>query len=322
MRYRLEWMVCASIAWTVPRLPRSVCIQFAEALGSLAYHLDSRGRNVALANLECAFKDRYTPEEREEIAKKSYRNFGRTFLDLFWAQRINQDNWREYLTVEGDLETIERMKDVQGGVGLCIHWGNFELASLALGFLGQGATIVTETFKNPLLGPVFTNAREAAGHTIIPQENAMLKMLRIVKKKGRVGLLIDLTFPPSQATVAIDTFGGKMCVTFLHSVLAMRGDAALVPLHGEPQPDGRCRAIVDTPIVVPEGSTPQQIAQLCWNHFEPRILEKPELWMWAYKHWRYRPADAKPEDYPFYSNVSSKFDKLLKRQAAEAAMKG
>ena len=44
---------------------------------------------------------------------------------------------------------------------------------------------------------------------------------------------------------------------------------------------------------------------------------RPELWLWAYKHWRYRPADAK-RPYPFYSNVSKKFEKLRHRIASEA----
>ena len=124
-------------------------------------------------------------------------------------------------------------------------------------------------------------------------------------------MLVDLTLRPDQAAVAIDAFGMKMSVTSLHAILAQRAGALLIPGHGESLPDGRCRTTIDEPLPVPAGATTREIAQLCWDHFEKKIRERPELWMWAYKHWRYRPRAAPAESYPFYSNPSSKFEKLL-----------
>ena len=54
----------------------------------------------------------------------------------------------------------------------------------------------------------------------------------------------------------------------------------------------------------------QKIAQMCWESFEPTIRQRPEQWLWLYKHWRYRPV----EDagcYPFYANSSEKFAREL-----------
>ena len=142
----------------------------------------------------------------------------------------------------------------------------------------------------------------------------MIRLLKIVKRRGLAGMLIDLTVRPEQAAVAIDAFGHKMSVTYLHSFLAQRGGAMLLPVDGEPLPDGRVRVVVHSPLEVPPDASARQIAQICWNHFEPRILERPELWMWTYKHWRYRPADAALSDYPFYANEHPLFDQLLAKQ--------
>jgi lauroyl/myristoyl acyltransferase len=111
--------------------------------------------------------------------------------------------------------------------------------------------------------------------------------------------------------VPITAFWRKVCVTFLHSVLVQRGGARLIPLDGIPLRGGRCQLIVNPSLSFPPGASRQEIAQACWNFFEPRIREQPELYMWAYKHFRYRPCDADPGDYPFYANVSSKFEELL-----------
>jgi hypothetical protein len=71
---------------------------------------------------------------------------------------------------------------------------------------------------------------------------------------------------------------------------------------------------IHAPLEIAAESTEQEIAQMAWNFFEKMIREKPELWMWAYKHWRIRPkGETRP--YPFYANESGKFEKLAREIA-------
>lgn len=310
LRHYVEWLACGSLAWAIPRLPRKLCVALANGLGALAYRVDQRGRRVALANLACIFPERPEPERRR-IARASYQNFARTMLDIFWGQRLTAANWQRFIEVEGDIETFRREAREHGAVSMCIHWGNFEWSSHAVGFLGVPTLIVAETFKNPRLSALFNTAREISGHTIIPQENSMIRLLKVVKRKGAAGMLVDLTLRPDQAAVPIETFGRKMCVTFLHAILAQRGGARMFPVDGIPLPDGRCRIVINPALTLPPDASPQQIAQACWDFYESRIREHPELYLWAYKHWRYRPRAAAPGEYPFYANVSGAFEKLL-----------
>jgi KDO2-lipid IV(A) lauroyltransferase len=106
-----------------------------------------------------------------------------------------------------------------------------------------------------------------------------------------------------------------MRATLLHAVIALRTGAPIIPYCGIPQPDGRMVLELHPAIEIPPGATPADVAQKCWNFFESRIAEHPELWLWAYKHWRYRPRDAK-RPYPFYANASKQFDRELKEKAA------
>lgn len=317
LRHRLEWLLCAALASGIPRLPRRLCLAIANGLGTLAYHIDSRGRRVALANLACVFPER-SLDERKAIACRSYQNFARTMLDLFWGRNLTPENWQRWIEVQADADMFRREVSEHGAVSMCIHWGNFEWSSHAVGFLGVPTLIVAETFKNPRLSALFNGAREISGHTIIPQENSMIRLLKVVKRKGAAGMLVDLTLRPDQAAVPINAFGRKMCVTFLHAVLAQRGGARMFPVDGIPLSDGRCRIVINPALEIPSDASVQQIAQACWDFYESRIREHPELYMWAYKHWRYRPRDAAPEDYPFYANVSSKFEKLLVANSSAA----
>lgn len=310
-RYRIEWLCCTALFWAIPRLPRRGCVALADTLGGATFYLDARGRRVALANLACVFPEKPLAERRR-IARRSYQIFTRTMLDLFWGRRLTPENWRKYIEVVADEESFRQGAREHGAVSMCIHWGNFEWSSHAVGFLGVPTMIVAEAFKNPLLGALFNGAREISGHTIIDQDKSMIRLLKRVKRHGAAGMLVDLTLRPDQASVPINAFGRKMCVTFMHAVLAERGGARMFPVDGIPLPDGRCRVVIHPALPIPEGATAGEIAQACWDFYEPRIREHPEFYLWAYKHWRYRPASAPAADYPFYANVSSKFEKLLK----------
>lgn len=316
-RFRLECLGVEWLARWLPRLSRRTCVRLANGLGALAFLLDARGRRVALANLEGVCGDRSTPAQRRALARASYQNFLRTMLDLFWSVNLTPENWRTWIEPVGFEELRERLaREGRGAIFVCVHQGNWEWASLTFGFLGLPTTIVAENFKNPGLTATFNALRERTGHTIIPQESALLRMLRIVKRGGATGMLIDLSLRPTQTATIIEAFGPgglKMCVPVLHAVLAQRAHALFVPVETQPRADGTCRVIAHPGVEVPPGAALPEIAQRCWDACEPFIRARPALWLWPYKHFRYRPEHA-PRAYPAYANASEKFEKLRRAQ--------
>ncbi len=91
-----------------------------------------------------------------------------------------------------------------------------------------------------------------------------------------------------------------------------------MPIDTETRADGSCRIIVHEPLEIPPGAGPREITQKCWDFYEPIIRARPEAWMWAYKHFRYRPKAAVADAYPFYANTSGRFEKLMNEEAAPA----
>jgi KDO2-lipid IV(A) lauroyltransferase len=314
IRYRLEWLGMKILTSFIPRLSRSACARLARWVGGVVFALDKHGRKVALANIEAALGDEYTPEEQLRIGRDSYRYMARTMLDLIWAPRLAQPGGKKYAEITG-LEHFDAHLG-KPRVVLCAHHSGVEWASIVAGLHGHCGVTLTQAFKNPLLNKIFTDLRGCTGQEIITQDMSMLRMLRRLKKGEMVGMLIDLNLPPSQAATVIDTFGMKMCTTHLHAILARRTGACLIPMTSDPLPDGRCRVTIHPPLEYPEGATGNEIAQIAWDHLEKIIRAKPELWMWMYKHWRYRPKGA-THRYPYYSHESGKFERLVKDHSQE-----
>ena len=315
IRYRLEWVGLLLATKLIPLCSRRVCYHLARTAGALLSFLDQHRYRVAVNNLEVAFGDRFTPHERRKIARESFQHFARTMVDLLWSPRVTRENFARYIEWENFEETARDTGPERSLIIACYHYGSFEWLSLACGFLDLKGTIISQEFKNSLLDPIFKKLREQSGHELVPRERGIIRLYKILRRKGRTALLVDLTVPPTQGAVAIDCFGLKTSVTFAHAWLNEQTGVPIIPAHCEPLLDGRYRLIFHPKIERTAEITHQQIAQACWNSFEPYVRKNPAPWLWMYKHWRYLPANP-DRPYPFYANFYRPFEDLLQQDEA------
>ncbi len=317
-RYRLEWLGVWLLSTLIPLLPRAITRRVAKALGTAAYFLDGRGRETALENLRVVFGEKYGEKERRQIACKSFQWFTQTMVDQFWSPRLNSGNVDKYVRLElENPEAVANAKD-SGAIWITPHYGNFEWTSLIMGLRGYSFLVLMQDFKNPHLSAIFRRNREKSGHEVISQEKSMLRLFKRLKQGGHAAFLPDLTVKPGDAATVIDCLGHKACVTVLHATLMRKARMPVIPGLSIPQEDGTYLIKGFHPLELKPGATDQELAQACWDVFEPYIRENPAPWLWMYKHWRFRPREG-GERYPAYAQYSKKFDKMEKRLAREAA---
>src|SRR5437660_12495735 len=289
IRYRLEWVGLLLATKLIPLCSRRVCYHLARTAGALLSFLDQHRYRVAVNNLEVAFGDRFTPHDRRKIALESFQHFARTMVDLLWSPRLTRKNFARYIEWQNFEERARGTGPERSVIIACYHYSNFEWLSLACGFLDLKGTIISQEFKNSLLDPIFKKLREQSGHEFIPRQGGIVRLYKVLRRKGRTALLVDLTLHPKMPSVAIDCFGLKTSVTSAHAWLHEQTGAPIIPAHCEPLANGRYR-LVFHPKIETVGRSHQQIAQACWNSFEPYVRKNPAPWLWMYKHWRYKPA--------------------------------
>ncbi|MCB1092583.1 MAG: lysophospholipid acyltransferase family protein [Verrucomicrobiae bacterium] len=315
LRYRLEWAVVATMAALIPLLPRRAAHALGQGLGAIAYLADSRGRGTAIENLRCVYGDTLDERQRRRIAREAFQSFARTVIDQFWSRRLNRENYLDYCELEmDDPEAIERARDT-GAIWVTPHYSNFEWIALMMGFRGYRFTIIAQDFKNPLLTDIFTRNRQVSGHQVIPQQRALFRLLKNLMGGGHAAFLTDLNIKPGRAATIIRCLGFDTCVTALHAELMRRTELPVIPGICVPLPGGRYRMRGLKPLTITADMTDRQIAQACWDAFEPFLREHPAPWLWMYKHWRYLP-EHPDRPYPAYASRSGKFDRLAKEIAA------
>lgn len=312
LRYQIEWFAVAAMAKLIPLLPRQVLLALAKGLGRAAYVFDRRGRETGLANVRAAMAAGALPEgDAEAIVRRSFEFFARSTCELFWSSRLDRENYSEHIQVDLEDPAAFEKAAREGAIWVTPHYGNFEWISLMMGFRGHPFTLIAQDFKNPKLTEIFTRHREGSGHRVIPSRRAFVRLLKALGAGGHAAFLTDLTVAPDSTAVPVRCFSFTTCVTGLHAFLQNRTGATLIPGYCVPCGDGDYLMKLLKPLEVPAGAAPAEVAQLCWDVFEPAIREFPEPWLWMYKHWRYRPGGEGGARYPAYANRSKKFDRWL-----------
>ncbi len=290
----------------VERMPRKMTLLLANLAGTFFFFFDKRGRKLAEENLRIAFGDKFNESERRKIARTAIQTMARNFFDSFWSANLNTENFRDYIQIEGE-EYLGKEGDTR--LLICPHFGAFEWSGLAVGFLGREMYFVAQEFKNEKVGKEFLRCRSRSGNHYISRKGAMIRLYKVLKAGGCVGMLPDLTIDPRMPSTVVTFFDREISVSIMHAVMHEKLGCSVSPVITWPQPDGRVKMVIYPPFEFKENMTTQEKIQLCWDFFENIVREHPEFWIWAYKHWRFLPEDAKIE-YPSYANRSKRFEAL------------
>ena len=311
LRFRMEHFLLRAAVRIVPLFPLWMIRSAANVAGTIGWMADGRGRTNGMENLRCALGPQYSIPQRRRILRASYRVFARTFFDLFWSPRITGKNWNRYFILQCDTPAAREALDANHCIYVTAHFGGFEWLSIAKALRGWGSMIIAQDFKNPPLTEIFHQLRSAGGRQeIIPQEGAMLRIFKHLKKGGSAAALVDLTVPPEQSAAVIRSFGLRASMSVFHCALAQRTGAPIVPIMATPAADGKWTVRFFDPVIISEDDDLAQAAQRCWDIFEPIIRATPQHWLWMYKHWRYLPANTPRENYPIYAARNEAFDRL------------
>lgn len=281
-------------------------VGLANAAGWVAFHLMARERRIALTNLDIAFSQGKSLEEKRRIACSAFQTFARSLLGLFWSRRFNQATFDKL--VEVDMESLRLVEQARtrgkGIIFMTLHYGEWELLGLATALLGFPLTIVTEQLRNPHVTRLFERLRGSAGSRIILQRFAVTKLFKALKRGECIALLIDLNALPSRGGIWLDFFGKPVFSYSAAAALALHTGAAIVGAVAHPLPDGRIRIVYGPEIpCVATGNDEvdlRVVSQDCLRYCEEAIRQRPEHWLWIYRRWKFRPTE-ELGGFPYYS---------------------
>ncbi len=293
LKHWAEYVLLRGTVALLRLLPLRLALWIARRLGDLAFDGLRLRRRVALDNLRHTFGATRTERERVAIARRCYRNFAMTFIELaLWARRPAGE-----LDARVEIAHPERATRAaaagRGILYLTAHYGNWELLGARVNRLTPGLHVVVGDQRNLLVDRVARDWRERLGMRVIPMASAVRDTLRVLQHGGYVALVADQDGGP-----------GGLFFDFLGRPAShFTGPARLAYRAGSPIVMGFClrtgpgvfHAELTEPILPdrsrPEAEEIERILRAYDAVLEREARAHPDQWFWMHRRWKTRPPD-------------------------------
>lgn len=240
--------------------------------------------------------------EAERIARESFMHSGRSFVEIFKSRDVDWGFAHQKIKI-ADPEAFERVRTADAPVVVATaHMGAWELLTGMLELYASNdvpKAVVVRRPRGDALANVMKSLRTQPNVEIFHHRNVALKVLRVLRKKGMVGFLVDHNCSTSEA-VFLPFLRDFAAVNMGPALLALRSKAYVCPVFllrdGKGAFEVHCEEMLDTRELT--GSREERIQKVCefYTGAVQRIVQRyPEQWFWMHKRWKTQP----PKDWEF-----------------------
>ena len=274
------------------RLPHRLAVALGGFVGTLAYHVVSKERRLALEHLALAFPEQ-TPAWRRQIARDCFANLGCCALEQAAVRSFDARLKEVTLLPDADAEVLRQAHAAgKGVVFVSCHVGNWELRARRLVREGYGAATVAREANDPRLTALLEQRRAEAGLQTIwrGSPSAARELLRTLRRGDLLGLLIDQDTNVQGHFVPF--FGRPAFTPRAAADLALRTGAAVVFGVAHRIAPTRHRLSLRSISIAPTGDAQQDSLALTTaltREIEAEIRASPGEWVWMHRRWRTRP---------------------------------
>ena len=270
-------------------LPKGYALILGSGLGHLLYFALNKRRRIALENLQIAFGDEMSTDERAQICRKSFQQIGKTAIEFLRFPKLTFENIWEEVIVEGKEHLIRALNQGKGAIVFLPHLGNWELLALVYGALiPDRAKAIAFPLKNGHLNALVSQYRERLSLKLITRRQAVRETLRALKEGYAVGFFADQN--AGREGVFVDFFGKPASAVRGPATLALKTAAPLLLSMDIRQPDDRHHVIITPAIDLEISGDLEQDVQTNTAHIlkilETYIRQYPDQWLWTHNRWK------------------------------------
>ncbi|WP_207425224.1 lysophospholipid acyltransferase family protein [Pedobacter sp. SYSU D00535] len=279
--------------YLISLLPFPVLYLLADVLYVLLYYIIGYRRKVVKTNLENSFPQK-TRAELDLIEKKYFKFLADNILESIKMLSISPKSMsKRFVFVNMDvLKThFDRGKPVLVTGG---HYGNWEWGNLALPLvMKEKLLVVYKPLTDKAFELMMNNMRSRFGAIMVPMRQILRKIIEQKNELFFVALVGDQT-PPREESQYFTTFLNQPTAVFL-------GIEKIAKLTGHPVlycrvnkiKRGYYEASFKTLFHDPKDTAEYEITEAHTRELEKAINERPELWLWSHKRWKFKPDDIK-----------------------------
>ncbi len=299
MRNQFEYAVTKGMLELCRILPERSIFALFEGIGLLLYATVGRRRKMALRNIGIAFPEK-SPRERTRLVRQSFLILSESLAcnALLMNGRISNDRLLSMVEVDSE-ERLRKAIDLapNGLLVVSAHLGNWELVPLFPALrTGLRLHVATREINNPLLEErIVAPLRRRFGIKIFFKKNALMKIMKAMRKGEPAGLMIDQKLSPPEG-VWVDFFGRPAPTASSPAMLQIRFGVSTMPMFMVRTGRMRYRFEVGDPVAWSDNGKPmeEQVLELTRIHqkiIEDAVRRYPDQWFWVHNRWGLKKGD-------------------------------
>lgn len=283
-----------AIARICKKMSLSMTHRIGAGLGSLLWLL--LRKRARLATQEIVYNLEVPEAEAKRIAKASFRNTGMSFFEIFQSHKFDREFIDKHVRIV-DRESFQAMVDTKRPmVGVTGHMGSWEMmAGACVLLLPQTPKVhIVKPTKDAALNTLMDELRNKPGFEMIPHRNAVLKVLRTLKKGGVASFLVDHNCSTTEA-IFMPFLKKVAAVNMGPALLAVRGRAVVQPVFFVRESGGYAlyteKALDTTELTGSNEEKIKAVAEFYTQAVERIIRKYPDQWYWLHRRWKTRPPE-------------------------------
>jgi len=270
-------------------LPKNYRKNFFSFLASLAYTLAKKYRRISYINLDYAFDNKMSFEEKDKITRYSFKNLSFNFLHLMELRHMSKEMLQKKVTVQ-NIEAVNRVHaEGRAVIYVTTHYCSWELGGASLGAFVEPLAAVYKKLKNEAYQDWLLEARASFGNTNLEKSNVVKPLIRLIKKGGASGLLIDTNINEREGLM-VEFMGKPIRQTSTPAYLARKFNAAIIPVTMRTDDEENYTLMLFDEIPVHktdnEADDILKATQLQADWLTSIITKEPKFWFWLHRRWK------------------------------------
>lgn len=270
-------------------LPFGILYLLADIAYIVLYHIMHYRKQVVDNNLRNAFPEK-SETERKAIAKKFYRFLADQVVESIKMLSITERTIKKRFRLNNVNELERHFKNNKSIIAATGHYGNWEWGSL----------IITATIKEPVLvvykpltdknyESLVNKMRSKFGALLVPMKLTLRKIIAL-KGQNYLAVLVTDQTPVKDEAQFFTIFLNQPTAVFLGvEKLAKLGNHAVVYCHINRYKRGYYECTFKTLFNQPANTAEGEITIGHTQELDRIIREKPELWLWSHRRWKFSP---------------------------------
>jgi len=272
-------------------LARGAIIKLMKALSWFAYTVSKKHQRIINTNLDIAFKNRLTKEEKKSYGIAAFMNLLDTTLGIIARDGMQKSEVIENVTFEGEEIVQKYQKAGRKIIFVTGHQGNWELLSQAIAIKFDLTLVgVGRELDSKLMDRVLKENREQFNVEMVYKKGAMKGCIKALSQNKAIGILVDQAIRPNQS-IEVDFFGQRATHTPLASILSRKFGIDLIPAFISTEDYKHYHVKIYEPIETLKTENQEKdlakLTQAQADAMQVAIEAHPKEWFWMHKRWKH-----------------------------------